>query len=176
MLQHREEEIAQAIMNARKQFTVDLPGVGLFECHLGTFKDNMDVMAYQSNYIVSLGADPQQASTGLLYGSYLIAMVRVRVDKAPAGFVPEAADQEVLESLVQEILKYEDEFHEKRRDSASGTAEPSATEGPMGGVSFMATPADGPANPRSVPPPNPLGPRNGSPIQQVPTRSVIPPA
>lgn len=116
-LQLKDEQIAQAILASRHTYNLDVPGLGIFTCHVSTFRDEADVMAYQTNYLLNRQVNPSTASTQLLYYGYLIGMVCTLCDKAPPGFVPEAQPREVIEDLVNRMLDYEGTF----RNPSDGT-------------------------------------------------------
>jgi hypothetical protein len=105
-----EDQIAQAILDARKSFQFELEGRGLFTAHLRTFQDDTDIAVYQSAYITQRGINPQNASYQALYNGYLLGTVRILVDSYPPGFVPEASTTEELEKIVEVITEKEQSF------------------------------------------------------------------
>ena len=117
MVQPNEEQIAQAILNARKSFQFTIEGVGTFTAHLRTFQDDTDIAVYQSAYLTQRGVNPQNASYQALYNGYLLGTARVLVDKYPPGFLPEASTTEDLEKIVEAISEQEKSFREHRNNT-----------------------------------------------------------
>lgn len=123
-LQLKDEQVAQAILASRQSYTVEVPDVGVFQCHTQTFRDEADVMAFQSNFLISRGVNPATASTQMLFYGYLMGMVYTLCDKAPSGFIPDAQPREVIEDLVNRMLEYEETFRTGRAGADADVEKP----------------------------------------------------
>ncbi len=116
-----EEQIAQAILSARKSFEFTIEGLGTFTAHLRTFQDDTDIAVYQSAYLTQRGVNPQNASYQALYQGYLLGTCRTLVDRYPPAFVPEASTTEDLEKIAEAVTEQEKLFREQRGKQPVGT-------------------------------------------------------